>query len=404
MDKKLLLGGLTAALMIGCASTVTLAQRQEGGAERGGSKAEQGEPKGSGGAAEKGGGTADRAAEPSESKEKSGKRAADKEEPKGKSSKATEKEPEHKGKSGDRAADKTEPSEKHGKDSGHAATPADKSSKDKSATDKSGTESKDKSATDKTGTESKDKSAADKTGRKSKDKAAAVKSGTEPKDKSATDKSGTEPKDKSTAGAPDAKDKKSTEATHDRKGGDHVQISEQQRTNIGQTIAKEKSLNRVTNVNVEIRTGSRVPRSVTLVALPPRIVEIVPEYREYRYFVVNDEACIVDPNSYEIVDVIHLSGSQTAHDDHRGGGSGTLVLTEEEQRIIRTSIELRGSARAVFEVGATVPQDIELRGFPEAVVQKVPKVSKYKYCTSENRIAIVDPNSDKVQLVIDERG
>ena len=62
MDKKLLLGGLTAALMIGCASTVTLAQRQEGGAERGGSKAEQGEPKGSGGAAEKGGDKADRAA------------------------------------------------------------------------------------------------------------------------------------------------------------------------------------------------------------------------------------------------------------------------------------------------------------------------------------------------------
>ena len=82
-----------------------------------------------------------------------------------------------------------------------------------------------------------------------------------------------------------------------------------------------------------------------------------------------------------------------------------MVLTEEEQRIIRRSVELRGNARAsVFEVGATVPQDVELRGFPEAVVQKVPKVSKYKYCTSENRIAIVDPNSDKVQLVIDERG
>ena len=190
----------------------------------------------------------------------------------------------------------------------------------------------------------------------------------------------------------------------DKKGGEHVRISEQQRTTVGQTIAKEKSLNRVTNVNVEIRTGSRVPRSVTLVALPPRMIELVPEYHEYRYFVVNDEACIVDPTSYEIVEVIHLSGSQTAHDDGRGGGPAPWSSPRRNSASSARPSSCAATPERVFEVGATVPQDIELRGFPEAVVQKVPKVSKYKYCTSENRIAIVDPNSEKVQLVIDERG
>ena len=117
------------------------------------------------------------------------------------------------------------------------------------------------------------------------------------------------PKDKATKGAaeksPEAKDK-ATEGTAGRDApvGDkaagtersgsaqRVQITEGKRTNIHQTILKERNVNRVTNVNFSINIGTRVPRSVRLQVLPASVITIVPEYRSYRYFVVDDQICI----------------------------------------------------------------------------------------------------------------
>ena len=34
------------------------------------------------------------------------------------------------------------------------------------------------------------------------------------------------------------------------------------------------------------------------------IVVIVPAYRRYQYFIVGERVCIVDPDTYEIVEII----------------------------------------------------------------------------------------------------
>jgi hypothetical protein len=47
-----------------------------------------------------------------------------------------------------------------------------------------------------------------------------------------------------------------------------------------------------------------VPRTVKFVAVPPTLVEIHPQWRGYRYFIVDEEIIIVEPSSFRIVAVL----------------------------------------------------------------------------------------------------
>lgn len=186
--------------------------------------------------------------------------------------------------------------------------------------------------------------------------------------------------------------------------GERVQLSEQQRTSVHQTLLKERNVNRAPRLNVTVNVGARLPRNVRLAALPAAIVAIVPEYRSYRYVVVDDRICIVEPTTYEVVEIITDSGRVAGHDD-RGGGA-RLVLTEEERRIVLEEVDLTGESTlglGALSEGADVPRNIELRAFPVAVVEQVPKLRGYKYFAAEHRLAIVGPQESKVVLVIDAR-
>ena len=230
----------------------------------------------------------------------------------------------------------------------------------------------------------------------------------EPKDKAtkgAAEKAA-EPKDKAGKGTAEREAPARDKAAGTERSGSaqRVQITEEKRTNIHQTILKERNVNRVTNVNFSINIGTRIPRSVRLEVLPATVITIVPEYRSYRYFVVDDQICIVEPSSYEIVEVIRVS-DRTATRDNRGS-SVRLVLTEQEKEILLREVDLRdGSTLALGALteGAEVPRDISLKVFPATVVERVPKVRDYKYITAENRLAIVDPRGSKVELVIEAR-
>jgi hypothetical protein len=229
---------------------------------------------------------------------------------------------------------------------------------------------------------------------KDKDKGAAQAPGKE-RDKAGSQQA--EPKDR---GAKDSGAQKSTE----RQGtGGRVQLSEDKRTNVHQTFVKESNLNRATNVNISISVGTRVPRSVRLAPLPASIVAIVPEYRSYQYVVVQDEICIVDPNTFEIVEVINAPGGRTARVDSQQG-QATLVLTEEEKAIVLRSVESdRGSTLGLGTLteGSSVPRGANVQPFPDTVVQQVPKLKGHKFFAAEDRVAIVDSQGDKVQLVLE---
>jgi hypothetical protein len=248
---------------------------------------------------------------------------------------------------------------------------------------------------------------------------------TEPKDKASRGAAQTEPKDKASkepvqgngpSSAPKSSESTKGEAAkgttagasspdqnkNSASSGNRVPLSEQKRTTVHQTILKEKEINRVPNVNFTINVGRRVPRELRLVALPASVILLVSEYRSYRYFMVNDDICIVDPNTYEIVEIINVAGRSAAREN--GDGLARLVLNDDERMIILREIDMRdGSTMGLGSMteGAEVPRNVEVRSLPNSIVQKVPKLKGYTFFTAEKRIGIVDPQTSKVQLIIE---
>jgi hypothetical protein len=77
----------------------------------------------------------------------------------------------------------------------------------------------------------------------------------------------------------------------------------EKRSQIVSVIRSEK-IQETTNVNFNISIGATVPRTVRFYPLPPRIVEIYPEWSGYQVIMVKGRYVIVRPETYEIVYII----------------------------------------------------------------------------------------------------
>jgi type IV secretory pathway VirB10-like protein len=108
-------------------------------------------------------------------------------------------------------------------------------------------------------------------------------------------------------------DRNATDTKSDRKGGattgqgaagsGNASLTSEQRSKITTNI-RRTNVKRETNVNFNIAVGTAIPRTVTLHALPPTVVEVYPQWRGYRFVLVEDEIIIIEPGSYRIVAVI----------------------------------------------------------------------------------------------------
>lgn len=83
-----------------------------------------------------------------------------------------------------------------------------------------------------------------------------------------------------------------------------VTLSPVQRTKIHETIISGNNIHRVDHVDFWISVGVRVPDTVTFYDIPETIVDIVPQYRGFRYIVVEEQLVIIDPDTLEIVVVL----------------------------------------------------------------------------------------------------
>ena len=79
------------------------------------------------------------------------------------------------------------------------------------------------------------------------------------------------------------------------------------------------------NVNVKIAVGAPLPGDVRLMPLPATIVDLVPEYRDYDYVVVNDEIAIVQPSTRHVVEVINTGGGVAMNNNGEQAMAGTRV-------------------------------------------------------------------------------
>jgi len=83
-----------------------------------------------------------------------------------------------------------------------------------------------------------------------------------------------------------------------------INITSEQQTTIRKTIVEEH-VKPVAHLDVDVRVGVKVPRTVTFHRLPPEIVKVVPQYEGYEFFILADGTIvIVDPNSLTIVSVM----------------------------------------------------------------------------------------------------
>jgi hypothetical protein len=199
---------------------------------------------------------------------------------------------------------------------------------------------------------------------------------------------------KATERQPDGNQKSTQQGTQHN---GRVQVSEQQRGGVRERLLKEGKFKK-TKLNIHVNVGTRVPRSVHLLPLPLAIIDFAPAYRGYDYVVLEDETIvIVDPQSYDIVDVIPV-GTQRAEGPQRV----RLSLSQEQMRFVAANVSRshRANVHVRLALGAEVPRDVELLAFPRGVVSQLPDLDAYRYIIAENDVVVVDPRDRGVVLVI----
>ena len=100
-------------------------------------------------------------------------------------------------------------------------------------------------------------------------------------------------------------------------------ITTEKQVRISQTLTRERLAPPERNLNIAIRIGEPVPPRVRFHRLPPEIVSIEPEYRDYEYFSTDDDIVIVEPRTKRIVSQIPRDASRI----RAAGGAGDTGST-----------------------------------------------------------------------------
>ena len=135
-----------------------------------------------------------------------------------------------------------------------------------------------------------------------------------------------------------------------------------------------------------------------LFPVPVDVIGFFPSYRDYSYFVVGEEICIVNPRTYEIVDVID-QGYWRSRPQVAG-----LRLGSSQIALVRDSIPRDfpdAGVRLRLALGAEIPGDVDLHELPTIVLDRVPELRDYQFIVADDQIVIVDPRDRSIAFVID---
>jgi hypothetical protein len=145
-------------------------------------------------------------------------------------------------------------------------------------------------------------------------------------------------------------------------------VSTEKQVRISQTLTRERLAPPERNLSISIRIGETVPRDVRFHRLPPEIVSIEPEYRDYEYFTTDDDIVIVEPRTKRIVsqvprDVsrIRAAGGQPGSGSTGSSGSytGTVAAAGGASpcRIMRRDTAGNVTELTPQTVGSTAQQE-----------------------------------------------
>jgi hypothetical protein len=177
--------------------------------------------------------------------------------------------------------------------------------------------------------------------------------------------------------------------------------SNEQRVRVRQAIFRERGLERISrrDFGANVVIGARVARRHHLHRLTPAIIAFAPAYRNYDYVVVEDTICIVNPDTYVVVDVIPASVEYA-----EGSRPPQLALSAADMHFIYASVprDRTADVRVRLALGAEVSAQVDLEGFPDSVVDRVPQIERYRYIVVDQDVVVVDPADRSVALVITE--
>jgi hypothetical protein len=136
-----------------------------------------------------------------------------------------------------------------------------------------------------------------------------------------------------------------------------------------------------------------------LFPVPEAVFAFLPFYRAYSYFVVGDDVCIVDPDTYQVVDVID--------ETYLGRPYRPVValsLSPSQVGILRESIPADfpvSDLHLRLALGAEIPDYARLHDFPELVLDRAPELRHFRFLIAQDEIVIVDPRDRSIAMVVD---
>jgi hypothetical protein len=173
-----------------------------------------------------------------------------------------------------------------------------------------------------------------------------------------------------------------------------VQVTDEQRRNIHRSVFKDHRKQTISRsrLGVALAIGSRIPRRHRLYRFTPALLALAPLYAAYSYLVVDDTICIVDPDSYAIVDVIPASIEQAGATPL--SSQGALALSGEQMQCVYASVpkdQAQTDLRIRLALGAEIPRSVRLFSFPDGALACAPELANYSYIVVEGDVVIVNP-------------
>lgn len=183
-----------------------------------------------------------------------------------------------------------------------------------------------------------------------------------------------------------------------------IRATDQQRREVRQGLLRQGNVQRIARnrLGIAVAVGNRVPRRHRLHRFTPALLALAPLYAAYSYIVVDDTICVVDSESYAIVDVIEGSIESAGPPS---APPPALVLSPEQMRLIYASVpkdRAPTELRIRLALGAEIPRSVSLFAFPDALVAQVPQIAPFRYIVVENDVVIVDPAAHEIAMVISE--
>jgi hypothetical protein len=103
-----------------------------------------------------------------------------------------------------------------------------------------------------------------------------------------------------------------------------ARVTSERQVRISETLSRGRLAEPERNLNISIRVGETIPPRLRLHRLPPEIVSIEPEYRDYEYFATDEDVVIVEPRTHRIVSQVPRDPSR-ARAQMSGGGTSNMA-------------------------------------------------------------------------------